>query len=786
MIRHYLRLALRQILRNKVQYLLSVVSIAIGMLCFSMTSYYIRKNNNQYTAWPNKNRIAQIHVKSIQTGQSSNYVPGKELQSLLSNPAAGIERISLFESWGQANITFSKDSGKEEPYQCSFCNITPDFLPIHSMETTGGDAPSLRQGEVLISQSAAQRIYGTESPIGRIVAFSRADSDTSAIEYSTIRAIVKDLPDGTKERQDLYFYHQSTIHPDRNYWNTATLLLAEGMSSREINQRLKKQIPPFGQNKDNYLAVETYQETILAPENLLATLLIPLIGMLILVAAVINFLKFCIQTFYNRTRELSLRKSLGSGQAGLFALLFSEIALLLIFAGLTSLVLTELFIPFYYQILPDTMRQDEITRIDSQILIRQQVDYLIALFILCTGICALAIFRIKRMNLIQGVMGGNRQKHGIRNFMLGFQIFICILFIGGALGLSMLRGQIAEFRYNTLSEEACERIWKVNLWEPQLQGYEEEIATRIRGLAGVEDILFHTNGQDCEYKTPQGNTIRCGIFPVSNNYPEFMNLPIQGRIPQNKNEILASRQLIWQLEKDGLPDKSVTLDDKTYQITGIYEQRPFNTILNREQANRVNAYFHFDAISIPESIARKEFYVKCAPPQEEAIKQGILRIVRERLPESIPFELTTLQDENFMQYGGVDMLGDLFTLLAVISLLITALGIYSAITLDTQSRQKEVAIRKINGAGAKVIALLFGKLYIRLLVIASIPAMSIAYLLLYTLSQSDPIAFAGRIINNPLLWLSVLLVAGTVIFITVAYRIWLVSQLNPADVIKSE
>ena len=52
----------------------------------------------------------------------------------------------------------------------------------------------------------------------------------------------------------------------------------------------------------------------------------------------------------------------------------------------------------------------------------------------------------------------------------------------------------------------------------------------------------------------------------------------------------------------------------------------------------------------------------------------------------------------------------------------------SAITLDTHSRQKEVAIRKINGAGPRVIALLFGRLYIRLLVVAAIPSLAIVYL----------------------------------------------------------
>ncbi len=173
------------------------------------------------------------------------------------------------------------------------------------------------------------------------------------------------------------------------------------------------------------------------------------------------------------------------------------------------------------------------------------------------------------------------------------------------------------------------------------------------------------------------------------------------------------------------------------------------------------------------------------PGQEQDVRKGILSIVRSKLPESIPFLLTTKQEERFRYIGGEKMMSELFMLLSVISLIITVLGIYSAITLDTYSRQKEVAIRKINGAGPRVIALLFGKLYIRLLVIAAIPSLAIVYLFLRMLI-SKKVVISAEWLNNPVLWLSIIFLTTTIVFITVAYRIWLISRLNPAEVIKSE
>ena len=130
-------------------------------------------------------------------------------------------------------------------------------------------------------------------------------------------------------------------------------------------------------------------------------------------------------------------------------------------------------------------------------------------------------------------------------------------------------------------------------------------------------------------------------------------------------------------------------------------------------------------------------------------------------------------------------MSDMFTLLSIISLIITVLGIYSAITLDTHSRQKEVAVRKINGAGPQAIAFLFGKLYIRLLVIAAIPSLAIVYLFLHALIKSEAIMSPGWL-NNPLIWLEIILLTTTIVCVTVAYRIWLISRLNPATVIKTE
>lgn len=119
MFKHYLKMAIRQILKNKIQYLLSIIGIAVGLLCFSITSYYIRRFNNQFIAWANSDRMANIYAKSAQYGYEDPYIPGEVVQELMGNPITGIGQIAYSYGYGQANISISKENQKEIPYQCS-------------------------------------------------------------------------------------------------------------------------------------------------------------------------------------------------------------------------------------------------------------------------------------------------------------------------------------------------------------------------------------------------------------------------------------------------------------------------------------------------------------------------------------------------------------------------------------------------------------------------------------------------------------------------------------------
>ena len=119
-------------------------------------------------------------------------------------------------------------------------------------------------------------------------------------------------------------------------------------------------------------------------------------------------------------------------------------------------------------------------------------------------------------------------------------------------------------------------------------------------------------------------------------------------------------------------------------------------------------------------------------------------------------------------------------LLGFISLLVVILSIYSAISMDTVSRQKEMAIRKINGATPKVIAWLFGRSYLLTYLLVFAIVLPIGRLAAISLYQD---------LDAPYRWdwvVGIFIGIALLIFAVTAYKIYRIMHLNPATIIKKE
>jgi len=743
--------------------MLSVLGIAIGILCFSMVDYGLEEKDNTKN-WENYDYMA--HFYTVEKGKEDMRYSGNIVYQLNENPVNGIDKIALYRTIS-SNVSF-ENKGRESDSKSTICEINNDYLEVYSIKDPDGNTVEIQPGNILVSDNHAKYMYGDENPVGK----------TITVEYKTESGItyVDFIISGVFSNKLIVNFitlFQKPISPDDNTIEY-TLLLSPKTSVKEMNRELENRYPPT-EGKNNVIHVKRQSESNFNYEVFIIKVIILFIAALILISSMINFLKFSIQTFLNRTKELSLRISFGSNSISLFLLLFTEVLLVLLLAILATYFLTEAFLPIYhtyFQSLTGSLNFVNINQLELYIKQAECWSYLLLIGIL---VCGITIARVKQINIITGIKTTGRGKHGLRNFFLGFQLFVCFLFTGISAGTMLITWNINKKSYKSLSDEECKKIMSFELSEYIVVNHADvpknleksvknEIISRLRGLSNVQDILLFGDGGSRTVTLKDSKELKVSLTTVGNNYYTFMNLPVKGNIPASENEAIVSHSLMALLDNNN----TIELNNKVYTITGTFDKIPFGEDFLTETPSIIT--------KIPENADEwSSVSVKFFKGQEQELKEEIENIVSSYM--ETPYTKSLYYD-NFLKYGFFEIAKDISLLLSILSLIITALGIYSAITLETRQRQKEVAIRKINGADKNVIIRLFGKLYAKLLIISAFIALSIVFMFFY---QEYP-----SVLSNPILWIVTIFVVCFIVFISVFWHINRISKINPAEIIKSE
>lgn len=124
--------------------------------------------------------------------------------------------------------------------------------------------------------------------------------------------------------------------------------------------------------------------------------------------------------------------------------------------------------------------------------------------------------------------------------------------------------------------------------------------------------------------------------------------------------------------------------------------------------------------------------------------ETVQRMLAEEVPESLDNRIFTLEELVQKENHSQEQMKSMLLFFTLVCLSITVLGIYSAISIDTERRRKEIAIRKINGASAYVIVRLFARLYLRLLVAAMVLTFPFLNWIMHLWLQGFTLHFGSR------------------------------------------
>ena len=489
-----------------------------------------------------------------------------------------------------------------------------------------------------------------------------------------------------------------------------------------------------------------------------------------------------------RRREVALRMVHGASAKRLFALFLTEVMITLTGALAVAMILMSWLANYseqYLHVMFDAWGWVVYGQYETMLWIYGSV------VLLCAVIVWITLHRIRKTN--RGLAAGMRRNahHALRNTMLGIQLVVCMVFITGSLMFSQLMGYIKDqlnIPDNDDHYAECIQIRPYDLEDCKL--FEEYLQTNPQYVKrAIKNNEIFTTFQEYMETPGAKEALNRQNFLVhyltGTAYFDFWQRPIKWFVPKEQRQecILLSEKLYAELDSLGVI-KSGTLTPKyssTLPIGGTYATLPYK--------NETKDHEKWECAVMQECL--ENFGVEYIIEPEEGMYREVMQQLKDEMRRINPLPLRetvlNLRDTLTEEFQALLNLQRGAWILSAICALICFMGIWSTIALDTRSRQKEVALRKIHGAKRGDIALLFGRLYLWLIGVASVIAIPVGILFNQFLQDWGRQQFIPPHLISPVMpiLLSIIL-TSLVILLVVSLHVRTVMRQNPAEIIAKE
>lgn len=796
MLLHNLKVALRNILKYKVQTLGSILSLAIGMVTLATVHSFLQNfRMASINHEPYYDRVYNLRFDSIQKRQSENSIciNGDIVRAVKANGGPrcieqGPYAPNGMLTGGWAEFTLSgKTRRKMQLDAVPLDRNYPNFVGIRSA-ITREKIKVLGPHDAIINEKQAKQIFGDKNPVGASIRLTK--------NYGNYQLRLVDVyQDLSLTELDMsssaLFYSPCELEDmDSDQFNAGNLyvVLKEGCTPQQLKAEVNGRLKPLG------LKVKTEKlKDRLSKEYssvAIARSITYLIGSLILLAAIIGFLRMQTQLFWMRRREISLRITNGATRLQLFSMFATEVVMIVLGAYFVAVLMGSWIC--------DYLARPQFAEITSELGTISHL-YLYSLVIglvvmmLCLAIIWVVLSRICKHT--QALESGMRRSHNhwFRNTMLGVQVMISMFFLGVTFCLLCWVGKMADFNHIPDDERAYKQslymqtnaaengqrlrdklihLPQVERWIPYSWGFWKvnELAENEEFSKAVwKDDLFVSYSNVTNYKIQMTS---------DTSYLDFFKIKVNWKPKANRKKcILVNEELYKQMRQHHVaPNDILTVDEMdSYQIAGTFQSIPY-------QGSMKYDIYSFIVIDPKEAYDAKHYILVAKPGEYKEMQIAVDRIIQKLEPAVVKPMLSNLRDYMVIELSALEILQNIAWILAIVSLAICLISIFSTVMLDMQTRKKEVAIRKVNGALTKDIAKLFGRTYLVITLIAMVFAVVAMLLFHIVLSQM----FEMVEINPAFpISLSVVIVIGFIAAI-IACQVRKIMKVDPSEILVKE
>ena len=804
MFRNYLLSAWRNMKRAGLYSAISIFCLAVGITGAIIVTIYLNHELSYDTHHEHHQRIFFMEGFYDMAGSSFNMaITPFPLALAMQEEFPQVKTYArFFNQHEEAMVGVGEDEYLEKGFYLADSTVFDVFT--HHFVYGRAEGALSEPNTAVLTRSISEKYFGLENPVG--------ESIRVGDQHYLVRAVIEDLPDNSHFR-----YHallsMSTASQQMVYsldpelfWNInlnyTYIKLHEGQDIASVQEGmpafLSKYVEPMGQQfgaTSEYTPIplrQTHFRPLMMGQETghrTTLLIVGLIALFLVVIAAINYTNLATARAAKRAREIGIRKVTGASRQQLLVQFLSESVLVAFVSLLFSLLLVELLLPYFNTLTANSFKL-------SNILQWELLLQVLAITLL-TGLAAGAYpaFILSRMNpslIVKGFVFRQKGSAILRKVLVVFQFAISIMLVTATLTvqrqLDFLQDKPLGFDQEdkavvTLHGEGPLRgigaLEQVLLQNPLVKG-----TTKCFSVPGREHNMYAVR-----IETDEG--VRESAITANYVDPDFlreMNIRLlQGRAfdPDMRSDagqsILVNesttRQFGWtenpigrriymNFDQEGNPAT-------TYRVIGVVEDFHFQNLNNPIEPMM---------LILPDGgIRYRHIVVSYDAVSQEEVLAFIEQSAREHDPSRLP-EISSLDSSFREAFRAEERLSTIFGFFAVVTIVISFLGLFGLSSFMVEQRKKEIGIRKVLGSSSLSVLSMLYREFSYLVLIAVVLAAPLSWYLLDRWLQG----FLYHI-DMPLapVILSALIAYGLAIA-TVSYHSLKASALNPVDSIRAE
>jgi putative ABC transport system permease protein len=785
MIKSYLKIAIRNLIKHRAYSFINVSSLAIGMACAILILLWVQDELSYDRFHENSKYIYRVAIQEDSPHGTNRY-------AITPAPLAPVLEETYPEITDTARVykLQSVVRHKDAQFREEYIMTDPSFLKMFTFPLVKGDLNTALNSpdSIVITQETAEKYFGQEEPIGKTLNIHNTFD-------LTVTGVLKNIPHNSHLKFDMLvpFVLAEKLGSSLDSWYEyqyyTYVQLNNGTTTNEVNKKIKDIIAKIDPDTSSKPYLQKLTEIHLHSNanydiegqgDIRYIYIFTVIALFVLLTACINFMNLSTARSTNRSIEIGVRKVVGAFRTSIMQQFLGESILLAFIALIIAVFMIQFFLPVFNNL---SGKQLSLKDIGSISILVRLLGVAIITGIISGSYPALLLSSFKPVHILKGTLAKGSRGAAFRKALVVVQFALSIILVISA---GIAYKQLDYIRNKNLGFDKDHLLYVPLGDQTNIQAYysfknELKQNAKILGVSASDRILANigskTSNNHWEGKNPD-ETIYIYRYIVDFDFIETLKMKlVEGRsfspeFPTDLTKAFVVNQEVLKLM--GVESAA----GKRLRFWGID-----GTIIG------VVKNFHFKPLhNIIEPIAMLVFpkylqytYIRIHP-QDISSTLGFIKKKWEKFYSGSLFEYKFLDDDFDAMYRTEQRMGKILNCFSVLAILVACLGLSGLASFTAEKKSKEIGIRKVLGASVMNIAIMLSKDFVKWVSVANLIAWPIAYFAIGRWLQN--FAYRTNISIWPFLMAAILTFLTT--FLTVSYQSIKAATANPADSLRHE